>query len=214
MYCRSAVTYTNIGWISNKNLASPLSKVSYEPCSHWGLHVGYDAVSLGNRFPTKEAREEFLFRTFRPLKMETICLRYVGIRWKNDATSCHRSPRTHRRESLEDSLRYLTLHKMMYQQIQVNENKCCFDLTTCNTHAIFSVTFINLAIKISERLKTETLVYSKLEYCCSLILSAFTKLRKASTNFVIYLSVCTSVRMEQLVSHWTDLHVIWCLSIL
>ena len=27
----------------------------------------------------------------------------------------------------------------MYEQIQVNENKCCFDLTICNTHVILEL---------------------------------------------------------------------------
>ena len=40
---------------------------------------------------------------------------------------------------------------------------------------------------------------------------AFTKLRKANISFVM--SVCPTVRMEQLGSHWTDFREIWCLSI-
>ena len=40
-----------------------------------------------------------------------------------------------------------------------------------------------------------------------LFLSAFSKLRKATT------SPCLSVRKEQLGSHWTDFHEIWYLSI-
>ena len=38
-------------------------------------------------------------------------------------------------------------------------------------------------------------------------LGAFAKLRKAAVSFVM------SVRMEQLVHHWTDFHEIWYLSI-
>jgi hypothetical protein len=43
------------------------------------------------------------------------------------------------------------------------------------------------------------------------ILEAFAKSRKATVSFV--LSVCSSIRMEQLGSHWTDFHEIWFLSI-
>jgi len=43
------------------------------------------------------------------------------------------------------------------------------------------------------------------------ILGAFAKLRKATISFVV--SVCPSVRMEQLVSHWKDIREIWYLSI-
>ena len=42
-------------------------------------------------------------------------------------------------------------------------------------------------------------------------LGAFAKLRKATITFVM--SVCPSVRMEYLGSHWTDFHWIWYLSI-
>jgi hypothetical protein len=42
-------------------------------------------------------------------------------------------------------------------------------------------------------------------------LGAFTKLRKAIVNFVT--SVCPSVRLEQLSSHWTDFHEILYLRI-
>jgi hypothetical protein len=37
-----------------------------------------------------------------------------------------------------------------------------------------------------------------------LLLAAFTKLRKATINFVM--SVCMSVRMDHLSSHWPDFH--------
>ena len=40
---------------------------------------------------------------------------------------------------------------------------------------------------------------------------AFVKLRNATISFVM--CVCPSLRMEQLVSHWTDFHEIWYLSI-
>jgi hypothetical protein len=36
------------------------------------------------------------------------------------------------------------------------------------------------------------------------ILGAFAKLRKATVSFIM--SVCPSVAMEQLDSHWTDFH--------
>ena len=56
-----------------------------------------------------------------------------------------------------------------------------------------------------------------LEIFCSLTwptwqtyLGTFAKLPKATTSFM---SVCPSVRMEQLGSHWTDFYEIWCLSI-
>jgi len=39
----------------------------------------------------------------------------------------------------------------------------------------------------------------------------FAKLRKATINFVM--SVRPSVHKEQLGSHWTDFHEIWCVSI-
>ena len=39
--------------------------------------------------------------------------------------------------------------------------------------------------------------------------SAFANLRKENISFAMYLSVCLSVRMEQLGSHWTDFHEIW-----
>ena len=47
------------------------------------------------------------------------------------------------------------------------------------------------------------------------ILGAFAKLRKSSISYVMSarLSVYLSVRMEQLVSHWTDFYEIWHLSI-
>jgi hypothetical protein len=50
-----------------------------------------------------------------------------------------------------------------------------------------------------------TLCAQNVEY-----LFAFAKLRKATITFVISvcLSVCPSVRMEQLGSHWKDLHEI------
>ena len=43
------------------------------------------------------------------------------------------------------------------------------------------------------------------------ILGAFVKLRKATISFVM--SVCPSVRVEQLGSHWTEFHEIIYLSI-
>jgi len=45
-------------------------------------------------------------------------------------------------------------------------------------------------------------------YCAvgTQFLGAFTKLRKAIISFLM--SVCLSVRMEQLGSHWTDFHEI------
>ena len=46
---------------------------------------------------------------------------------------------------------------------------------------------------------------------CTPILGAFAKLRKATITFVV--SVCLSVRMEQLGSHWTYFHKILCCSI-
>ena len=59
MCCRSAMTLPIIGWISSKNLVSFLSRGSlYKPCSHWGLHVGYGAVSLVYRFPMFLRRPE------------------------------------------------------------------------------------------------------------------------------------------------------------
>ena len=42
-------------------------------------------------------------------------------------------------------------------------------------------------------------------------LGAFAKLHKATISFVM--SVCSSVRIEQLGSHWTDFHEIWYMSI-
>jgi len=43
------------------------------------------------------------------------------------------------------------------------------------------------------------------------VLGALAKLQKLTTTYVI--SVCPSVRMEQLCSHWTDFHSIWYLCI-
>ena len=68
-----------------------------------------------------------------------------------------------------------------------------------------------------------TLVYARVIYFTTILLvhkllhlflGAFTKLRKATINFVMtlcpsavcFLSVCPSVGMEQLSSHWTDFH--------
>ena len=45
----------------------------------------------------------------------------------------------------------------------------------------------------------------------ALFLGAFAKLLKATISFVT--SVCLSVRMEQLGSHWTDFHEIWYLNV-
>ena len=38
--------------------------------------------------------------------------------------------------------------------------------------------------------------------------SAFAKLRRGTISFIMFvcLSVCSSVRMQQLASHWTDFH--------
>jgi hypothetical protein len=49
----------------------------------------------------------------------------------------------------------------------------------------------------------------------STFLGVFSKLRKATISFVIFVrpSVCLSVRMEQLGSHWTYFHKIWNLFI-
>ena len=44
-----------------------------------------------------------------------------------------------------------------------------------------------------------------------LCFGAFAKLRKATISFVM--SVCLSIRTEQLGSHWTDLQQVWYLSI-
>ena len=72
---------------------------------------------------------------------------------------------------------------------------------------LLSFTFINFRIRISERVKIETLVYSKLEYCCSLIFKRVRKIPKSDlTSLYVCPSVRPSVRMEQLVSHWTDFH--------
>jgi hypothetical protein len=47
------------------------------------------------------------------------------------------------------------------------------------------------------------------------LLGTFAKLRKATISFVmsVQLSVCLSVRIEQLGSHWTDFHDAWYLNI-
>jgi hypothetical protein len=50
-------------------------------------------------------------------------------------------------------------------------------------------------------------VSRNIAYECIQFLVTFVKLRKAALGFVI--SVCPSVRMQQLGSHWTDLHEIW-----
>ena len=42
------------------------------------------------------------------------------------------------------------------------------------------------------------------------LLGAFAKLRKATINFVM--SVCLSIRMEQIGSHWKDFDETWYLS--
>jgi hypothetical protein len=58
-----------------------------------------------------------------------------------------------------------------------------------------------------------TLLIADLHYSpTGLFLDAFAKLRKATNRF--YMSVCTSVRMEQRRSHWSDFHEIRHLSIL
>ena len=46
------------------------------------------------------------------------------------------------------------------------------------------------------------LIFPRLLLSSGCSLSSFAKLRKATIGFVI--SVCPSVRMEQLESHWTD----------
>ena len=51
-------------------------------------------------------------------------------------------------------------------------------------------------------------LWSKARWICR-FLGSFTKLRKATISFFI-MSVCPSVRIEQLGSHWTDFHEIWC----
>jgi len=43
------------------------------------------------------------------------------------------------------------------------------------------------------------------------ILGAFAELWKVTVNF--FMSVCPSVRMEQICSHWMNFHQVWCLSI-
>jgi len=45
--------------------------------------------------------------------------------------------------------------------------------------------------------------------------SAFAKLRRGTISFIMFvcLSVCSSVRMQQLASHWTDFHETWYLRI-
>jgi hypothetical protein len=50
-------------------------------------------------------------------------------------------------------------------------------------------------------------MFSELEIKLVLFLGAFEKMRKAIINFVM--SVCPSVQVEQLGSHWTDFHEIW-----
>jgi hypothetical protein len=43
-------------------------------------------------------------------------------------------------------------------------------------------------------------------HCISYIPGAFTKLQKATNSFIIRLSACPSVHMEELGSLWTDIH--------
>jgi len=49
-------------------------------------------------------------------------------------------------------------------------------------------------------------VSRKIAYECIQFLVAFVKLRKATLSLII--SVCPSVGMQQLGSHWTDFHAI------
>jgi hypothetical protein len=55
-------------------------------------------------------------------------------------------------------------------------------------------------------LKEFILTISLPELCVRAFLGAFEKLWKATFNFVIFLSVCLSVHMEKLGSHWTDFY--------
>jgi hypothetical protein len=83
MCCWSAITFPITGRISNKNLVSFLNRGSlYKPFPHWGLHVGYDAVPLGYRFPT-----------FRRRPDKNSCFEPVGRwRWRLYLPSVHRDP--------------------------------------------------------------------------------------------------------------------------
>ena len=82
MCCRSAITFPNIGWISNKNLVSLNRGSLYKPCSHFGLHVGYGAVSLGYRLPMFLRRPE-----------KNSCFEPVGRwRWRLCLPSVRRDP--------------------------------------------------------------------------------------------------------------------------
>jgi hypothetical protein len=55
----------------------------------------------------------------------------------------------------------------------------------------------------------------QLHYCLFIytFVGSFTKWRKATISYVTWLLVWPSVHMEQLVSHWTDVHKIWYLKI-
>jgi hypothetical protein len=72
-----------------------------------------------------------------------------------------------------------------------------------------SVTTIMCANSRAARVKkSEAVLYQ----ACKIMvyfLGAFAKLRKAIISFVM--PVCLSVRMEQLVSQWTDFDETWCL---
>ena len=75
----------------------------------------------------------------------------------------------------------------------------------------FLYSFFCLPLSNSHNSKEGVRTWSKFLQTSS-FLGAFAKLRKTTISFV--LSVCLSVRMEQLVSQWTVFHEIWYLSFL
>ena len=72
-----------------------------------------------------------------------------------------------------------------------------------------------MTVEMRAKIRTKYFPYTSRERCHyakfpgllrhSRFLDAFQKLRKATINFM---SVCLSVRMEQLGFHWTDFHEI------
>ena len=58
------------------------------------------------------------------------------------------------------------------------------------------------------RTEDRTILHDSFNFHSIPFLRAFAKLRKVTITFVMCLSVCLSVRMEQLGSHYTDFHEI------
>jgi len=73
-----------------------------------------------------------------------------------------------------------------------------------------AISFLNIMKRLLITVETQCVFFAvgtNSFYLSGILLGVFAKLQKETINFIM--SICPSVHMEQLSSHWKDFHEIW-----